>query len=73
MATFTIKTRHHGVKSFHVADRGGYVRLENNQGEGQQICEDGSFHGNTLTADSDTLEVVARKWWRKCLYNEAHC
>lgn len=74
MATFTIKTRAHGDKTFFVPDQGGYVRLESggNHGTlGKQICYGGGFRGNTITADAASLEVVARKWWRQHLRVEA--
>jgi hypothetical protein len=73
MATFTIKTREHGDKAFFVPDNGGYVRLEQGRNHGTlgtQICDGGSFRGNTLTADAGTLSVVARKWWKQYLKNE---
>jgi hypothetical protein len=68
MATFTINTRNHGPKTFFVPDNGGYVRLESAGRQhgtlGSQICYGGGFRGNTVTADRDTLETVARKWWK---------
>ena len=70
MASFTIKSRHHGDKTFFVPDTGGYVRLEIGRSHGTlgtQICEGGRFRGNTITADSDTLPAVARKWWKQHL------
>lgn len=73
MATFTIKTRKHGDKTFFVPDQGGYVRLEMGQNHGtlgRQICHGGGFRGNTITAQPDTLEVEARRWWRQHLRNE---
>lgn len=73
MATFTIKSREHGEKTFFVPDQGGYVRLENGKDHGtlgKQICANGSFRGNTLSADADSLEAVARKWWKQYLKNE---
>ena len=73
MATFTIKTRKHGEKSFFVPDQGGYVRIEKGRNHGSLgtlICYGGSFRGNTITADAKTLPDVARTWWRQYLKNE---
>ena len=73
MTTFTIKSKKHGNKTFFVPDQGGYVRLERGRQHGnlgQQICYGGDFRGNTITADADTLEAVARKWWKQYLANE---
>lgn len=70
MTTFTIKSRTHGEKTFFVPDNGGYVRLEDGRKHGTlgtQICYGGAFRGNTVTADADTLEAVARKWWKQYL------
>lgn len=67
MARFTIKTRTNGDMDFFVPDGGGYVRLESgaNHGTlGRQICTGGSFGGNTLMANKQTLEAVARRWYR---------
>ena len=74
MARLTIKTRSHGDKTFFVPDHGGYVRLESGSSHGtlgQQICYGGGFRGNTITADADSLEIVARKWWKQYLRVEA--
>lgn len=74
MARFTIKSRIHGDVSFFVPDSGGYVRMEGegaNHGTlGQQICYGGEFRGCTLTATPETLEKVARTWWRQRLAAE---
>lgn len=73
MATFTINSRDHGTKTFFVPDQGGYVRLESGRNHGtlgQQICYGGGYRGNTVTATADTLEAVARKWWKQYLRNE---
>lgn len=73
MATFTIKTRNHGEKTFFVPDNSGYVRLESGRNHGtfaKQICYGGGFYGNTITADAATLEVEARRWWSQYLKNE---
>lgn len=67
MARFTIKTRTNGDMTFFVPNGGGYVRLES-EGKhgtlGQQICEGGGFYGNTLSANEQSLESVARRWYR---------
>lgn len=73
MATFTLKSRNHGEKTFFAPDSGGYVRLEygRNTGTlGQQICSGGQFFGHTLSATPDSLERVARAWWRQYLARE---
>jgi hypothetical protein len=70
MTTFTIKSKLHGDQSFFVPDQGGYVRLESGRNHGtlgKQICDGGGFHGSTLEANSDTLEKVARRWWKQRL------
>lgn len=73
MPSFTLKTRNHGEKSFFVPRDGGYVRLESDRNHGtlgRQICYGGGFFGNTITATPETLEAVARKWWRQHLTAE---
>ena len=70
MAFFTIKSRKHGAISFHVKDSGGYVRVKSKKWDYRQMCKGGGFTGNTLMADADSLEKVARRWWRKFLKNE---
>lgn len=72
MARFVLKSRDHGDQSFFVPDNGGYVRLEDPQygrdGQlGQQICDGGFIFGSTLSANAQTLERVARKWWKQRL------
>ena len=75
MATFTINTRNHGQATFFVRDSAtagdsGYVYLESagKRGTlGQQICANGDFSGETLTATVESLEKVARAWHRKHL------
>lgn len=70
MTTFTIKSKLHGDHSFFVPDNGGYVRLESGRNHGvlgKQICSGGGFHGSTLEANADTLEKVARRWWKQRL------
>lgn len=67
MARFTIKTRTNGEMEFWCPDNGGYVRLESGGKPGtlgKQICAGGSFSGNTLSADPESLESVARSWYR---------
>lgn len=64
MARFTINTRKYGQVTFHVRDEGGYARVHSAQWDHLQICDGGSFMGNTITADEKTLEAKARKWWR---------
>ena len=73
MASFTIKSRNHGEKTFFVPDNGGYVRLENGRNHGtlgKQICYGGAFSGGTGTADAGTLAATAPKWWSQYLRNE---
>ena len=72
MAFFTIKSRIHGDVSFHVKDEGGYVRVQikSNGADYRQPCKDGGFMGSTLMADEQTLEKVARRWWKKFMTNE---
>lgn len=67
MARFEIRTRTNGVLKFFVPDSGGYVRLESADHPGtlgRQICEGGRFHGSTVMASSETLEIKARRWYR---------
>lgn len=61
MATFTIKTRNHGIIEFTCRDEGGYVRAN-----GRQIGT-GGYMGNMHTANAETLEKVARKWHKQRL------
>lgn len=67
MAFFTIKSRAHGDVTFHVKDEGGYVRVKSKEWDYRQPCEGGGFMGGTLMADEQTLEKVARRWWKKFL------
>lgn len=67
MARFTIRTRTNGNMTFFVPNSGGYVYLESagRYGTlGKQICEGGGFSGNTITADEQTIEAKARRWYR---------
>lgn len=70
MAFFTIQSRAHGEVTFHVKDEGGYVRVKSKEWEYRQPCEGGYFMGSTLHADEQTLEKVARRWWKKFLAYE---
>lgn len=63
---FVIKTRDSGMLTFHVSKSGGNVRLigiEHEMNTWRILCARGEFFGNSLTADAETLEVTARKWW----------
>jgi hypothetical protein len=67
MARFTIKTRTNGDLDFFCPDGGGYVRLERGAQHGtlgRQIGAGGGFSGNMLTATPESLEAVARRWYR---------
>ena len=69
MARFIIKTRINGDMAFFVPDgpHGGYVRLESpgcHGTLGRQICDGGTFRGNTIRATAETLEFTARRWYR---------
>lgn len=68
MSKFTISTRTNGDMTFFVPDEGGYVHLES-EGEpgtlGALVCAGGSLgSGVVLTAKAETLEAVARRWYR---------
>jgi len=63
MATFTLNSRKHGPQVFTVPNSGGYVRLND-----KQICEGGHMLGGTVRIKSaDSLEAVARSWWKAFL------
>lgn len=70
MAFFTINSRDHGEVTFHAKDEGGYVRVKSKEWDYRQPCAGGGFMGSTLLADAQTLEKVARCWWRKFLAKE---
>jgi len=70
MATFTINTRKHGEVTFRVRDEGGYVRVSGLAWDNKQICNGGSFGGNTITADENTLGSKSLKWWSDFLAAE---
>lgn len=79
---YTIKSRKHGNQDFWANAKeqqpgrvmSAYVFLED-KGPGtlgSQICEGGSFSGNTVTCNGtpEGLEKAARQWWRQHLRSE---
>ena len=67
MTRLVIKSRILGEQSFFMPDNGGYIRLESEGRSGTlgaQICEGGTFRGDTISASPTTFESECRKWHR---------
>ena len=77
MNEFTISSKVHGKVTFSVpsAKRGyGYVYVDLNGGHGtlgDQICNRGSLIGSTVSCSPESLETVARSWYRAYMRNHA--
>jgi hypothetical protein len=62
MAITAVRTKDGQTYIFCVADSGGYICLQNEDGSLRQICEHGIFRGATILGDAERLPKLARKW-----------
>lgn len=68
MKVVSIETRA-GVIHFRCPSDGGYLWVRGDRSADWRQCTSGVQGGKTLTANSDSIEQVARKWLRRTMHH----